>query len=447
MRNQQSPWQPRKSRPIGLTKVYTDWSPPAIRSIQDTGLNLLIIADLLVKVLYTSGMMTGYQMAATLRLPYNGVVNNALDYLKRDKFLEVRGTGGLGEGNWEYVITSKGQNRAREILERSQYAGPCPVPLADYIAAMKAQNQTQFAVGPEGLKKALAHLVIPPEMIERIGPAVNSSRSLFLHGPPGNGKTAIAEAIGTLVMGSDIWIPYAIDIDGQTVQVFDNVNHEIVDTEETEATTKSLSSLADPRWLKIRRPVIIVGGELTMDGLDLVWDDTRKFYEAPYQVKANGGMFLVDDFGRQLVRPQDLLNRWIVPLEKQVDFLTLHTGRKIEMPFFVMIVFSTNLKPSELVDEAFLRRIRHKIAVQDPSFDQFRQIFRRVCEAKEVPYDDVGLKYLIKEWYLKNDRPLRAVHPRDLVDHILDIARYLGEPPRLSKELIDHAAKAYFVDM
>jgi predicted ATPase with chaperone activity len=217
------------------------------------------------------------------------------------------------------------------------------------------------------------------------------------------------------------------------------VNHEPVES----GSAKGL----DARWMKIRRPVISVGGELTLETLDLVFDPTNKYYEAPFQMKANGGMFLIDDFGRQLVRPRDLLNRWIVPMEKRVDFLTLHTGRKVEVPFDVLIVFSTNLPPRELVDEAFLRRIRHKIQIKDPTFEEFREIFRRICETKNVPYDEAGLRYLLQEYYMTPDNPLRACHPRDIVDQLVDIAQYLGVEAALSKELLDRAAQAYFVEL
>jgi Predicted ATPase with chaperone activity len=243
-----------------------------------------------------------------------------------------------------------------------------------------------------------------------------------------------------MIMSGTIYIPYAVEVDGQVIKVFDSVNH-------VRAEAPAGGRNVDPRWVPIRRPMIMVGGELTLETLDLVYDETNKYYEAPFQMKANGGMLLIDDFGRQQVRPRDLLNRWIVPLEKRVDFLTLHTGRKIEVPFDVLIVFATNLAPKDLVDEAFLRRIRHKIEIKNPTFDEYREIFRRVCQAKGVPYDDRGLAYLLQEHYIKPKRPLRACHPRDLVEQLCDIARYLNVPPTLSPELIDRAASAYFVEL
>jgi hypothetical protein len=239
-------------------------------------------------------------------------------------------------------------------------------------------------------------------------------------------------------------------VDGQVVKLYDSVNHQLAgEKNANDAGTGALrgGTRRDPRWVRIRRPFIMVGGELTLEGLDLVFDDVHKFYEAPFQMKANGGILLIDDFGRQQVRPRDLLNRWIVPLENRVDFLTLHTGRKVEIPFDVLVVFSTNLPPKDLVDEAFLRRLRHKIEIGDPSYEDYRQIFQRVAKQKGVQYNDQGLAYLLQEWYIKRNRKLRASHPRDLCDQIIDIARYLSAEPVMSKELLERAAQSYFVEM
>ena len=430
------------SQPIPASQPI--WNPPAISSLEDTGLNLLNVADLVLKVLYLGGVLAGHDISEIVKLPFTGVIDLILDFLKREKYVEVRGAGGFGEASYQYVISAKGSEKAREALDRSQYAGAAPVTLAQYVNSLRMQNRERLIVHEAELRQVLDHLVISEEMLGRIGPAINSGRSIFLYGPPGNGKTTVAEVIGRLILGDDMWVPFAIDVDGQVIRVFDDVNHEL---SEKSGVKQSTGVITDPRWVRIKRPMIMVGGELTLAGLDLVYDDTNKFYEAPFQVKANGGMFLIDDFGRQQVRPRDLLNRWIVPLEKGTDFLTLHTGRKIEIPFFVLIVFSTNLDPRELVDDAFLRRIRHKIHISDPSYEEFREIFRRVCDSRRIKYDEHVLAYLLKEWYINHDRPLRAVHPRDLVNQIIDIATYLNQPPALTKELIDRAASAYFVKL
>ncbi|MBK8032553.1 MAG: ATP-binding protein [Chloroflexi bacterium] len=435
-----NPNQPRQA----TGELGGAWSPPPLNSLNDTGLNLLAVAELVLKVLYFGGYMSGHTISDIVKLPFTGVLDSVIDFLKREKFIEVKGSGGLGEASFQYLISNAGAAKAREALERSQYAGPAPVTLQQYIASLRSQNKERLIVHEEQMKTVTNHLVISDDMLARIGPAINSGRSMFLYGPPGNGKTTVAEQVGRLVLGDTIWIPYAFDVDGQIVRVFDNVNHELADDMSTKLGT---GVVMDPRWVRIRRPMIMVGGELTLSGLDLVYDSINKYYEAPFQVKANGGMFLIDDFGRQQVRPRDLLNRWIVPLEKGVDFLTLATGRKIEIPFFVLIVFSTNIDPRDLVDEAFLRRIRHKIEITDPTYEQFRDIFKRVCTAKGVKYDEQALAYLLKEWYISKNRALRAVHPRDLINQLLDIATYLNKPPVLSKDMIDRSAASYFVNL
>ena len=422
------------------------WEPPVMRSVEDTGLNMLSIADLVLKTLYFGGFMTGQQVADYIKLPFTGVLDSVMEFLKREKFVEIKGAGGVGSAAYQYIISDKGSDKAREAMERSNYAGPCPVTLAQYNAAMRAQNKSRMAVTQDLLLNSLTHLVVSKNMLNKIGPAANSGKSIFLYGPPGNGKTTMSEKIGRMILGDDLWIPFSIDVDGQIVQIFDSVNHEISDQPNLKPKGGT-GVVADPRWIKIKRPMIMVGGELTMAGLDLVFNDVNKFYEAPFQVKANGGMFLIDDFGRQQVRPKDLLNRWIVPLEKGVDFLTLNNGRKIEVPFYVLIVFSTNLDPKDLVDEAFLRRIRYKIEVGNPTYDEFRELFKLMCRILKVPYNEQGLAYLLNEWYIKKDRDLRFVHPRDILSQLIDIATYLNKPPALTKELIDQACLSYFVEL
>jgi predicted ATPase with chaperone activity len=421
------------------TPTENSFIPPMPASIKDTGLGLGFLTDLALKIMYFEGNLTGYELADRIKLPYAGVVDQALEFLKREKLVEVKGAGGFAEAAYQYAISLKGRAMGREALDRSQYAGPAPIPLGLYSESVRRQTMGNVVVHQRTMRQALSHLVINEETFSQLGPAVNSGRSVFLFGHPGNGKTAIAESVGEMILGDAMYIPYAVEIGGQIIRVFDYINHQVA----KEATGKN----HDPRWVQIQRPVIITGGELTLETLDLVYDETNKFYEAPFQMKANGGLLLIDDFGRQQARPRDLLNRWIVPLEKRVDFLTLHTGRKIEIPFDVLIVFSTNLAPRDLVDEAFLRRIRHKIEISDPSWDEYREIFRRICEHRKVPYDDRGLAYLIQEHYLKPDRAKRACHPRDIVDQLIDIARYLNVQPALTKDLIDRACEAYFVEI
>lgn len=429
------------------TRIH-GWQPPPIQSLEDTGLSRGFLADMALKVLYYQGQTTGYEIAERLRVPFQTVMAPIMDFIKREQLVEVRGSGGLGAGSYQYTITSKGAARAREQLERTTYVGAAPVPWDDYMAAMQAQGTGRLQVNPRLMRQALSHLVLEDEVFSKIGPAVNSGRSIFLYGPPGNGKTTIAESIGRLVLRDDIYIPYSVLVDNQIVILFDEINHELAEPAEDDDSSSSFAAhRKDARWIKIKRPVVMVGGELTLDGLELIYDPINKYYEAPFQMKANGGMFLIDDFGRQQIRPRDLLNRWIVPMEKNIDFLKLHTGQKVELPFQLMLVFSTNLPPRDLVDEAFLRRIRHKIEVTSPSFESYREIFRRICEQRDVPYDEQAVRYLLQEYYIKPERKLRANHPRDLVDQLMDIASYLDTEPQMNKELIDRAAQAYFVDL
>ncbi len=430
------------------------WFPEAVKDIEDTGLSETFLQDLSLKIMYNRGQVTGHLIAEEVKLPFQTVMLPILEFLKREQMCEVKGSGGIGAGTYQYVITNKGSARARERLEQTTYVGPAPVPWDDYVAAINAQGGNTLRVNPQMVEQSLSHLVLNESILEKIGPAINSGKSMFLYGPPGNGKTTIAESIGRMVLTHDMYIPYAVEADGQIIKVYDEINHEIVDSEDEYAMPRrsgrsglSSSMKMDTRWVKIRRPVIMVGGELTLDGLELVYDRTNKYYEAPFQMKANGGMFLIDDFGRQQIRPRDLLNRWIVPMEKNVDFLSLHTGRKVEVPFKVLIVFSTNLPPRDLVDEAFLRRIRHKIEVTSPSYDEYREIFRRVAKRRGVAYDEQAVIYLLQEHYIKKNRKLRANHPRDLLEQIQDISEYLGMEPVMTRQMIDRAAAAYFVEL
>jgi predicted ATPase with chaperone activity len=353
---------------------------------------------------------------------------------------EIKGSGGIGEKAYRYQATTKGIERAKEIGERTQYLGPAPVPLEIYSQMMKLHTTQGLLVNEDAIRQAFAHLVIGDALLQQLGPAINSGRSIFLFGHAGNGKTSIAEAVAAL-MSDTIAIPHAVIIDGQVIRVFDPIHHQNV------AVPPGQEFVYDRRWVLSKRPIVIAGGELNMDSLDLTYDEYSKYYEAPLQMKANGGLFLIDDFGRQQMRPRELLNRWIVPLEKRQDYLTLHTGKKIEVPFDQLIIFSTNIEPKQLVDEAFLRRIRYKVEVGNPTPPEYREIMRRICMSRSVPYSDDGLRYLLEHEYPKRNLEIRACHPRDLIDQLIDIAHFTRTQPTMSRELLTAACKSYFVEM
>ncbi len=435
-------------RPVKTTRpLVGSFMPPPINKVEDTGLSVLWLQDLVLKVLYFQGYLTGLKISEAVSLPFAGIVDQILEGLKREKMIEVRSSQmGLGESAYLYALTGAGMIRAREALDRCQYAGPAPVPLESYNDSVRRQSRERIQVTSRNMHQVLGDLTFGENTFRKLGPAVNSGTSIFIYGAPGNGKTSVARAIGKLILAQTMYIPYAIFCEGQVITLFDTVNHQLAPEEDTTQNGRG-GPRKDGRWVRIRRPFIVVGGELNLEGLDLVFDDTLKFYEAPFQVKANGGILLIDDFGRQQVRPRDLLNRWIVPLENRIDYLSLHTGRKFEVPFDVLVMFSTNLPPKDLVDEAFLRRLRHKIEIGDPSFEEYREIFKKVAAAKGVTYSDEGLAYLLQEWYIKPERKMRASHPRDICDQILDIAQYQTVEPVMSKEMIDRASESYFVEL
>lgn len=443
-----APRAPAGSNPFRLENpAILEIAPPEPKSIEETGLRIGLLADLSLKYLYYSGNATGVQLAQELRLPWTGVVEKVVDFLAAEKLADLRGGKGFGRASVDFTLTEKGREYARDALARNTYVGPAPVPIEQYNSLITNQTQENPVISRDDVQQALSHLVVPSHLAERIGPAVNSGRSLFLYGPPGNGKTSLAEAISAM-FGGEVFVPHCLEIDNQIVKVFDNLIHTSVPLElGRDGAGRRQALEMDHRWLLCRRPAVVVGGELTLESLDLLYSETARFYEAPFQVKANGGMLLIDDFGRQKVHPTDLLNRWIVPLEKRIDFLTLHTGKKFEIPFDQLLVFSTNLDPKDLVDEAFLRRIKYKIEVPNPDEKSFREIFRRVCEASDVPYVEQAVTYLIDHYYKPRELELRACHPRDLIHLLLDSARYRQIAPALSKELLDQACQVFLVDL
>ena len=422
--------------------------PPAPETWAQVGLPREMVTDLLLKTLYQQGTVGGQALAELLRLPY-GLLDELLLELQQRRMVEVRGTAGHNRAAYLFEATAAGRERAREAMTSSQYVGPVPVSLEAYRGWVLRQTVRDVHVTRERIREGFGDVVLDDETFELLGPAVNSARSLFLYGDSGNGKTLIASAIARL-LGGEIYVPHAVAVEGLVMTVFDPVFHRVA--EEAEAPEagglwRSPDAEWDRRFVRIRRPVVAAGGELTMDQLDLRWDPHSRTYQAPFQVKANGGVLILDDFGRQQVPPRDLLNRWIVPLEQRVDFLSLHSGGKFPVPFDCLLIISTNLDPRELMEEAFLRRIHYKVRVESPTPEQYREIFRRCCEARGVEYAEEGVRFVYREYYGRHHLPPRSCHPRDLVDHLCDTARFLETDPELSDALLERACRSYFLDL
>lgn len=423
-----------------------------VTKLEDLKVPVGLIQDLIFRILFNEGDVSIARFSEIMGLPAR-LVDDLLSTMKHEHLVEVTRAGKLGSLSFNYGLTEKGTKRARDAFERSQYVGRVPVSLDLYTEALLTQTKTVQRITPSQVQRALSHLILPENFHRRIGPAVNAGSSLFLYGPPGNGKTTIAQGIaGLLAKDSPIWLPDAITVGGQIIRIFDPLVHIPLEAEEIPLHTGRFNTSItdklkiDNRWRLFKRPAVMVGGELTMDSLDLRYEPVARVYEAPLQMKANGGMFLIDDFGRQQISPQELLNRWIVPLESGIDFLRLQSGQSLEVPFRQLIVFSTNLDPMQLVDGAFLRRIQMKVEVGGPSEKLFYQIFLGACKAYNVPFDKKSFIHLLQHWYLGPKRVMQAVHPRDIVKTVISICDYENVPPKLTPSLIDEACESYFVD-
>lgn len=415
--------------------------PPEPETIDTLDINPVLLEGLILKAISGRSVMVAGDIATELNLPYFNIVEPVVEQLRETKLLEVI-KGDMQAISYVLAITDAGRERAAQYFEQSAYTGPAPVSIQSYLAAVKAQSIRNIQVNQRKLSAAFNGLVFDEEILRQVGPATNSGQSIFLYGPPGNGKTTISERI-VEAFGGSIFIPYCIEVNGAVIRLFDDYNHKEVGPDDD----ARLHQKYDKRWRLIRRPVIVVGGELTLNSLDLIWNEESRFYEAPFQMKANGGCFMIDDFGRQRMDPKDLLNRWIVPLEKKVDYLTLHTGVKIQIPFDELLVISTNLDPRQLVDEAFLRRLRYKIPINNPSEENFKKIWQIVSKGKGVPYSDEVVDYFVAKHMRPKSRPFRGCLPRDILDLVVDSCRYHQVPINISPQLLDDAAEAYFVDL
>lgn len=431
-------------------------APRSPATLAECGLQLGQIADLVLKQLYLHGTLLGGDIARATRLPFS-IVDEALRAMRDQKCIEVASGDLVGRVSYRFALTELGRARARESFEHCRYVGPAPVPIEQYIEQCQLQHVTGATCTMSMLSSMFKDYVIRPSMLEELGPAVCSGTSIFVHGPAGNGKTLIAKGLGRFLnqQGGDIYVPYAIQAESSIITVFDpGIHHTTDDAGPGPRTNGAPESPAyvvpegyfDIRWRRIRRPVVVTGGELTLEMLELQYNANANFYTAPMHIKANGGVFLIDDFGRQLVRPKDLLNRWIVPLEERVDYLTLSTGRKFMLPFEQLIIFSTNLDPRELVDDAFLRRIRHKVRIDSPDRAMFAEIFRLICQQKQIDFDPALVDLLFARYYDAGRVP-RSSDPRDLIEIADSICRFHERPVVLTESLIDESARRFFGEL
>lgn len=413
--------------------------PPAPETLEDTQLSFEEVERLILKFLLSKGSASGRKICAQIKLPFQ-IVDPILKQLKQDQLVAFKGAAEMGD--YDFAITEYGRDRARRYADECTYFGAAPVSLQDYLKSMAAQSIAKQHATEEDLEEAFSDLIMNKKMLERLGPAINSGRGMFLFGEPGNGKTSIAERV-TRCFGSTIWIPRAMGIDGDIIRMFDPGVHEVVEQPMTEDGLFDLSGV-DQRWVQIVRPTVIAGGELTMRELEVTQNLQTKICEAPLQLKSNCGTLVIDDFGRQTMPVDELLNRWIVPLEKRYDFLNLPSGKKIQVPFDQLIIFSTNLEPKDLVDGAFLRRIPYKIEVPDPSEEEFHALFELMAPLSGFEYDRESVEYLVEKHYKTINRPFRACQPRDLLQQVKNFCVYKRQKKHMSPEAFDFAVDNYF---
>ncbi|WP_437204226.1 AAA family ATPase [Planctomicrobium sp. SH664] len=416
-----------------------EFFPHVPETLEQMGLNADDVQRLVLKFLLQKGSATGREISQQIKIPF-GITFPLLKDWKNEQLVTYRSAGEMGD--YVFAITESGRDRGRKFQEECSYYGAAPVGLPEYLKAMELQSIAGLEATEADLQEAFSDLLISEEMFEKLGPAINSGRGMFLFGEPGNGKTSIAERI-TRCFGDDVWIPRALGIDGDIIRLFDPGVHDEVRSETSGSSLFDLSGV-DPRWIKIRRPTIVAGGELTMNELEVTQNPVTKICEAPLQLKSNCGTLVIDDFGRQTMPVDVLLNRWIVPLEKRYDFLNLPSGKKIQVPFDQLIIFSTNLEPKDLVDGAFLRRIPYKINVPNPSREHFRQLFNIMGPKLGLIMDDAAVEYLIEKHYIEAGRPFRNCQPRDLLLQIKNYCAYRGIPRRVTPEGFDFAVENYF---
>lgn len=429
------------SAPAAGCNDFTGYTPREPQSFRDAGLTDSAVESLALKFLMTRGEASGREVADQIKLPFL-LMDELLRSLKNEQLVAHRGSAPMND--FVYQLTDMGRERAKRYWAHCTYFGAAPVTLNEYIESVKAQSLTSQKTTAEGLRAAFGDISLNEQMLDRLGPAVNSGRGMFLYGAPGNGKTSIAERI-TRAFGQEIWIPRAVGIDGEIMRVFDPAGHEEIPLEAPSGVYDKRK--IDRRWVRIRRPTIIVGGELTMSSLEVTVNSSTGICEAPLQLKSNCGTLVIDDFGRQRMSIVELLNRWILPLEKRCDFLNLPNGKKIQVPFDQLVVFSTNLEPKDLVDEAFLRRIPYKIEIVDPTQEEFQALFKTIAPKMGFEFRPEPIEYLIERHYRQPNRPFRYCHPRDLLMQIRNFCNYKGRPLEITNEYLDMAVENYFAVM
>jgi predicted ATPase with chaperone activity len=425
---------------ISALGLDDNFRPEAPTCLEETGLSDAFIEELILKCLLSSGSESGRKIANLICLPLP-IVEDRFDRLRSRQLIATTGSAMLGD--YVFQLTDKGRELAQRAAQTCAYVGPAPVPLEDYVNSVAAQAIRAEKPKRVQLEKAFEDINVETEMLDRIGPAVTAGKGMFVYGEPGNGKTTLARRI-THCFGQHIVIPHAIIEDGQIIKLFDAACHEPIQSGH-DGIIKSND--LDQRWLRIRRPTVIVGGELVMENLELKHNPSSNISEASLQLKSNCGCLLIDDFGRQRIDPTELLNRWIIPLENRIDYLTLSSGKKIEVPFEQLIIFSTNLEPNDLADEAFLRRIPFKVHVGDPSIQEFHKLFEDYARSANVSYAEGLIDYLVQTHFIESGRPLRRCHARDLIDHVTNYCEYHEQPLRIEEDRIDHAVANYFTVM
>lgn len=405
-------------------------------SLADSGIPHTLIDSLILKRLLVSGQNSGRQLANEICISFN-ILEELLQHLRVRQMIVHRGAAPLND--YYYSLSEAGQERAQQYMRQCAYVGPAPVTLMDYILSVEAQSIRNERAKAAQLKKAFRDISINESLFDDLGPAINSGAGMFLYGEPGNGKSTIAQRI-TQCFSQQVWIPHAIYEDGQIIKLFDAAYHHVPN--ENADSAYGLESF-DRRWVRVRRPTVVVGGELTIDALELRFDPNSKISEAPLQMKSNCGSLLIDDFGRQRIEPRELLNRWIIPLENRIDFLTLSTGKKIQVPFEQLIIFSTNLKPQDLVDEAFLRRIPYKIYMKDPTIEEFHRLFEIYCTKVDIDYNPIAVNYIVEKYFIAQKRRLRRCQPRDILWQVGNFCNYYDLKPELREDYIDRIMSSY----